>query len=495
MSLYRAQIIGAAVLLILAIIGILLVVLPAKEAKIPADNMYGIVLDAGSSHTSMYIYKWPADKQNDTGIVTQHSECDVEGGGISSYAGKPGGAAKSLEDCMEHALSKIPKTRQHQTPLCLGATAGMRLLKITNQTESARILQEVEQKLRSYPFLFKEAGILSGQAEGAYGWVTVNYLLENFVKYGFVGSWLSPGRSTIGALDLGGASTQITFQTSQKLEEPANQMNLTLYGQTYTLYTQSFLCYGQDQFLRKLLAHLIQSQGSTTEVFNPCYPRLFKISLKLGEEVFDSPCTDKYRPVDLNPQATVTVVGTGHYQQCVNNVTEILSFSNCNYSMCSFDGVFQPRVTGRFMAFSAFYFTQIYMKTITNITVTSPNDVVEATKLICNMTITEIMKKTNASEKYMKNVCAMATFVQILLTKGYRFDDASFPSISFKKTAGGASVGWALGYMLNVSNEVPAEAFSVMKALPQGAWVAVIFLFIIFLVCALSYGMVIYRNG
>lgn len=40
---------------------------------------YGIVLDAGSSHTSMYIYKWPADKQNGTGIVTQHSECDVKG--------------------------------------------------------------------------------------------------------------------------------------------------------------------------------------------------------------------------------------------------------------------------------------------------------------------------------------------------------------------------------------------------------------------------------
>lgn len=40
---------------------------------------YGIVLDAGSSHTSMYIYKWPADKQNGTGIVTQHNECHAKG--------------------------------------------------------------------------------------------------------------------------------------------------------------------------------------------------------------------------------------------------------------------------------------------------------------------------------------------------------------------------------------------------------------------------------
>ncbi|MEQ2270282.1 hypothetical protein XENORESO_018671 [Xenotaenia resolanae] len=46
---------------------------------------------------------------------------------------------------------------------------------------------------------------------------------------------------------------------------------------------------------------------------------------------------------------TVTVVGTGNYQQCVNNVMEIFNFTKCSYSMCSFDGVFQPRVTGSFM--------------------------------------------------------------------------------------------------------------------------------------------------
>lgn len=54
--------------------------------------------------------------------------------------------------------------------------------RIVNATESDRILKEVENKLRSYPFKFKEAAILSGQQEGAYGWVTVNYLHENFAK-------------------------------------------------------------------------------------------------------------------------------------------------------------------------------------------------------------------------------------------------------------------------------------------------------------------------
>lgn len=51
------------------------------------------------------------------------------GGGISSYAGVRGGAARSLEACLNQALKDIPKFRHHQTPISLGATAGMRLLK------------------------------------------------------------------------------------------------------------------------------------------------------------------------------------------------------------------------------------------------------------------------------------------------------------------------------------------------------------------------------
>lgn len=50
------------------------------------------------------------------------------GGGISSYAGDHGGAASSLTACLEEAVRVIPKSRHHQTPLHLGATAGMRLL-------------------------------------------------------------------------------------------------------------------------------------------------------------------------------------------------------------------------------------------------------------------------------------------------------------------------------------------------------------------------------
>lgn len=37
------------------------------------------MLDAGSSHTSLYIYKWDAEKKNNTGVVYQVEECKVKG--------------------------------------------------------------------------------------------------------------------------------------------------------------------------------------------------------------------------------------------------------------------------------------------------------------------------------------------------------------------------------------------------------------------------------
>uniref|UniRef100_A0A4W5QXT2 Ectonucleoside triphosphate diphosphohydrolase 1 n=1 Tax=Hucho hucho TaxID=62062 RepID=A0A4W5QXT2_9TELE len=107
-------------------------------------------------------------------------------GGISSYAEERGGAGSSLEPCLEQALQDIPKSRHRLTPVYLGATAGMRLLNISNPTESEQILKDVGSKLHTYPFDFRAATILSGQEEGAYGWVTVNYLLENFIKVKFI---------------------------------------------------------------------------------------------------------------------------------------------------------------------------------------------------------------------------------------------------------------------------------------------------------------------
>lgn len=57
------------------------------------------------------------------------SPCLPLGGGISSYAADPSRAGQSLVECLDQALQDVPKESHVGTPLYLGATAGMRLLK------------------------------------------------------------------------------------------------------------------------------------------------------------------------------------------------------------------------------------------------------------------------------------------------------------------------------------------------------------------------------
>lgn len=83
----------------------------------------------------------------------------------------------------------------------------------------------------------------SGDEEGSFGWLTANYLLGTFD--------ISPGdtpKPSIGALDLGGASTQITFQPSSDILAGYFPIYLGLKEEVqYDLYSHSFLRFGQDQ--------------------------------------------------------------------------------------------------------------------------------------------------------------------------------------------------------------------------------------------------------
>lgn len=67
----------------------------------------------------MFIYKWPADKENDTGIVGQHSSCDVQGKSPLS-AGHPRPAYPLTVGPREPALLSASADSSRQTPL-LGA--------------------------------------------------------------------------------------------------------------------------------------------------------------------------------------------------------------------------------------------------------------------------------------------------------------------------------------------------------------------------------------
>uniref|UniRef100_A0A671XIB8 Ectonucleoside triphosphate diphosphohydrolase 1 n=1 Tax=Sparus aurata TaxID=8175 RepID=A0A671XIB8_SPAAU len=145
-----------------------------------ADRQYGIVIDSGSSRSNVYLYEWPGEKQNDTGVVTEIKNCRVKGDGISAMKVDPQKDAaswKAFQVCMDDIINAIPVAKQNATTLYLGATAGMRLLHKQDEKRSNDIVASLREYLSSLPVDFKSASIISGQEEGLYGWVTVNYLM------------------------------------------------------------------------------------------------------------------------------------------------------------------------------------------------------------------------------------------------------------------------------------------------------------------------------
>ncbi|XP_030775365.1 ectonucleoside triphosphate diphosphohydrolase 8 isoform X3 [Rhinopithecus roxellana] len=248
---------------------LILLLVEATSVLLPTDIKFGIVFDAGSSHTSLFLYQWPADKENGTGVVSQALACQVEGPGISSYTSNPAQAGESLQGCLEEALVLIPEAQHRKTPMFLGATAGMRLLRQKNSSQARDIFAAVTQVLGRSPVDFWGAELLAGQDEGAFGWITVNYGLGTLVKYSFTGEWIQPPEETlVGALDMGGASTQITFVPGGPILDKSTQADFRLYGSNYSVYTHSYLCFGRDQMLSRLLVGLVQAFSNFYHTFH-----------------------------------------------------------------------------------------------------------------------------------------------------------------------------------------------------------------------------------
>ncbi|KAL7980926.1 hypothetical protein Chor_002080 [Crotalus horridus] len=154
---------------------------------------YGLVFDAGSSHTSLFVYQWPEEKENNTGMVSQMFSCNVK------------------------AMRVIPPERQQESPVYLGATAGMRLLRTQNKSAAAQILEAVSQTIQKYPVNFQ-------------------------------------------ALDLGGASTQISFIPAGPIADPSEALQFRLYGFDYTIYSHSYLCYGQNEAFQRVIRLILVSE-------------------------------------------------------------------------------------------------------------------------------------------------------------------------------------------------------------------------------------------
>jgi Golgi apyrase len=251
--------------------------------------------------------------------------------GISSFADNLDGIPAYLAPLLDHARTHIPPSLHSETPLFLLATAGMRLL---SPEQQAAVLQTTCNFLRFHsdfridsPSSVGPCGssvrIITGEEEGLFGWIAVNYLMDGFGPS-------NSDRSTYGFLDMGGASTQIAFEPSPEEQEKAQnlvEVRLRLIGGeeiTHKVFVTTWLGYGTNQARERYVGQAIRQHDLSS-------PPLFDESPPITD-VIDDPCLPKDLTLIESPvfpelsgafeQKSRTLHGTGSFEQLsCRNVT------------------------------------------------------------------------------------------------------------------------------------------------------------------------------
>ncbi|KAK7508685.1 hypothetical protein BaRGS_00000251 [Batillaria attramentaria] len=461
-----------------------------------SDNtQYGIVFDAGSSHTSMFVYKWDGDKVNKTAVAAQDGpKCNTVGGGISSFANNASEAGESLVKCLEKAKSQIPSDKYKDTPVYLGATAGMRLLEKEDKNASDAVMAAVRAAIARYPFTFtkpeKQARILTGLEEGSFSWITSNYITGAFHEHppsdGISQDLIV---SSVGALDMGGASTQISFVPNATVSVPYDfRFNMSLYGTNYSLYTHSFLCYGVNEATKRYQAALLKAANFSVNVSNPCSPK-GKILNISRDEIFSSACvsgSDAEELFGFSIEPPQDLTEDTFFFNGESNATEceaVLSAALFNFTetspypgnSCSFNGVYQPPVFGDFYAFSSFFYLMEFLNLTTGALI-NYTDFTAASQDLCAKTWDEVKTMKTDVKPNLPWYCFQSLYINTLLVEGYKFDpNSTWRSIHFVESISGTDAGWTLGFIINESNQLKGEASSSDLTTVTFALLAVLF--------------------
>lgn len=427
------------------------------------DDAFGIVIDAGSTGSRLHVFTWKASGADERlpANLSLPVELAADAFAVTPGISDPKGLA-ALDDIISHAQSDLAayKANWSDIPIFLKATAGMRILPALQRQD---VMVAVRAKLAASGFQFlceSQARVMSGEEEGVFGWLTVNKDLGR-LKQGEIHNL----HDTVGALDMGGASTQITFKPLASPDILANLFPVNLGQQVAEdVYTHSFLHFGENEAQRRAnrFVALAAAVPAGATVANPCYLDGY---------------TFQYE--DLASGIIYNMAGSGNFTECSNVMIALMDrqaicltdpnpippttgapstiggsalppIDPSSPLTCSIGGIYQPPVNvTKFVAFSGFSFIWNFLKLAP--VGTTPAQLASAAATFCG-TSWEQAKRQNPSEpeKYLSAFCATATLSHTLLTTGY-----GIPAQSTAVTVALPSTGydWALGSILWDANQ------------------------------------------
>uniref|UniRef100_A0A0B7BDQ0 Uncharacterized protein n=1 Tax=Arion vulgaris TaxID=1028688 RepID=A0A0B7BDQ0_9EUPU len=388
----------------------------------PEENVsYGLLFDAGSSSTKLKVYRvTPAeDASSLPRLDSVFSERFAPGLGdvqdVRDY----------LVNILEVAKEKIPESKQKETPIYLLATDGLRFLSADDATNLIEEVKSVFSDSSVSPFIYKPAGvgILSGEEEGVYAWVAANYLL------GFFDKNRSEAKS-VGILEMGGGSTQITFQPNSPLYE--GEFQVRVLGQEYELYVHSYLQFGINAINIWVAEVLAEWNPEETTLNNPCM------------------LEDDETDVQLEDGRELKLTGTGDPSECNEILEHILKPETgyrCEPKPCAIGSVYQPSLEDiQFYATQGFTYAPKELGVVGDDEILHISELEEAATEYCGRSLSEAID-AGIKESLASTTCLMGLYIPKLFTLSYGFSpDTS--DITVTSNIGNDSIDWGLGAMV-----------------------------------------------
>lgn len=508
------------------------------------ESPFLIILDGGSTGSRLHVFEFVETSKSDTNnsdetdadVSTGSLECHRRGSartdaplsmfGRSHHEIAAGVAidstavAEHFHSVFAYAATVIPAEWHDHTRVLYQATAGMRLLELEEQEAVYEAMHEglMEQD----DFAFKRAlrrsdiSTLSGELEGLYGAVAANYLR------GIVNAQLhvnEKGESKdddhhhhhgpIGALDMGGSSTQIVFMNedagdsgddsstqqfashtldaesdmqscfavydeeqgtyTQSCEQPASSASPQQVLQGEDFFSTSYLSYGVDQFRERLWTTWVQEheqqQAADAESCN--------------SEVIVNPCS--FVGYEQEWQG-YTLVGTGDAEACADQVRLLIPHPHVKTHNDDVDddddseqqrivgGIEHPPVRGKFFAMSLYFFTLDSLRELSSLQpgahaalneswpTPSIQELVDALDGLCRRSWHDDLFhiQDDAHEYTRREVlphrCLESVYMVTLLKDGFGFAPES-RDITFTFLVDGNEVEWTLGMALVLQQE------------------------------------------
>lgn len=347
---------------------------------------YAIMVDAGSTGSRLHVFQYNEEIESKPFIQDILSVKDKDQPGLSDFVDKPEAAGPSLKKGLEEAVKKLKEKNINPSTVKINilATAGMRMLP---EDQQEKIYVSVTGYLKkNYPFIIGYIGTISGKNEALYGWIDVNYLQNHF----------DGNMPTIGSIDMGGASTQLAFETKD-MSKPNDIAVFKLGKKTYTIFAKSFLGLGLEQ----ARAQITPSPLATT-----CYPTGYKPS-----GAFDSIA-------------------------CSSLFNEMIKKYDVAGSILSIDS------HSKIVAYSGAYHTYNFLEATD---VPTQATLEKRIQKVCTLSWEEMKKRyPQEPEKYVSAYCANAVYLDNLFYNTYHVDKGFFVASKINNK----EIDWSLGAML-----------------------------------------------